>query len=57
MFEEPEEKKEKKAATVHVEVSGEGGDGESYEEDKKMSRLLKFNATIHRHPSQVLRSC
>ena len=55
MFEEPEEPKEKRATKTQVEVSGDGGDGESYEEDKKMSRLLKFNTTIRRHPSQVLR--
>ena len=63
MFEEPEKPKEKKPSKAQVEMSVEGADGaegtegEGYEEDKKMSRLLKFNTTIRRHPSQVLRWC
>jgi len=63
VFEEPEKPKEKKPSKAQVEMSVEGADGaegtegEGYEEDKKMSRLLKFNTTIRRHPSQVLRWC
>ena len=53
MFEEPEEKK--KAVKQHVEVSSNEGQGEGYEDDKRMSRLLKFNTTIKRNPSQVIR--
>lgn len=57
MFSEPAEKKAKtKAKQVGSGVTVESGDnGEQYDQDKKMSRLLKFNATIKRCPSQIVR--
>lgn len=58
MFEEPRvekpEKKQKKQ-NQSVVVDNEGGSGEAYDDDKGMSKLLKFNSIIKRNPSQVIR--
>lgn len=56
MFSEPEKKAKTKAKQVDSDVTVELGDGgEHYDQDKKMSRLLKFNSTIKRCPSQIVR--
>lgn len=56
MFSEPEKKAKTKARPVGGDVAVESGDGgEHYDQDKKMSRLLKFNSTIKRCPSQIVR--
>lgn len=58
IFDEPEAKAASKPGSVKKasELTVEQGEGELYDHDKKMSRLLKFQSTIQRCPSQVLRS-
>lgn len=54
VFDEPAEKK-KKVSNVKMEGVMEGEGKEVYDQDKKLSRLLKFNQIVKRNPSQVLR--
>ena len=54
VFDEPAEKK-KKVSNVKMEGVMEGEGKEVYDQDKKLSRLLKFNQSVKRNPSQVLR--
>lgn len=54
IFDEPPEKKKKTKVSVQIEEAG-GEGGETYDRDQKMERLLKFNTTIKRCPSQVIR--
>ena len=58
IFDEPEAKTSSakpSSAKRASELTVERGEGELYDHDKKMSRLLKFQSTIQRCPSQVLR--
>lgn len=55
IFDEPEVKKSQKQQPKVV-IENEGGEGgETYDDDKKMNKLLKFNSIIKQNPSQVLR--
>lgn len=58
IFDEPEAKastRKPESAKRPSELTVERGEGELYDRDKKMSRLLKFQSTIQRCPSQVVR--